>query len=78
MKYNNSGKVRIYPNDRDPLWQECKRRFLIEVRAPPDPVAIHDSQNFYYKNTRGRLKVTDYEWYLLDNEMLIREKKIGS
>jgi len=69
-------KTRIYPNDRDPLWQECKRRFAIEVKAPPDP-KVSDTQNFYYTATRGKLKVTDYNWYLLDEKMLIREKKDG-
>jgi len=70
-------KTRIIPNDKDPLWQECKRRFAVEVRAPPDPKATHDTQNFFYASTRGKLKVTDYDWFLLDEEMLIREKKIG-
>jgi hypothetical protein len=69
-------KRRIYPDDSDPLWQECKRRFAIEVKAPPDPL-VRDTQNFYYTATRGRLNVTDYNWYLLDDTLIIRERKSG-
>ena len=67
-------KVKIIPDDRDPLWQECVRRFALEVKAPPDP-KVPDTQNFYYTATRGRLLVTDFNWYLLDGSMLVREKK---
>jgi len=74
MNYSNSNKVHIIPDKRDPLWLEIERRFKKEVTAPPDTTAS-DTQNFYYKATRGRLKVTDFDWYLLDNQMILRERK---
>jgi len=69
----SKNKVRINPDSKDPLWNECVKRFDLEVRAPP---AKDDTQAFYYKATRGRLKATDYNWFLLDGYMIIREKKI--
>lgn len=71
---NTGKKVRIVPDDRDPLWIECVRRFAIEVKAAPDP-KVPDTQNFYYQTTRGKLNVSDFDWYLLDDYMIIRERK---
>jgi hypothetical protein len=63
----------IRQNDDNPLWLECIKRFSKEVKAPPSEVS--DTQAFYYRETRGRLKVTDYDWYLIDEEIILREKK---
>lgn len=71
---NTKNKVRIVPDDTDPLWKECVRRFAIEVKAAPDP-KVSDTQNFFYERTRGRLDVSDFDWYLLDDYMIIRERK---
>lgn len=57
----------------DPLWQEIVKRFPLEIKSPPS--AVPDTNSFYYKDTRGRLKVTDFNWYLIDGSLLIREKK---
>ena len=70
----NNNKVFIIPDNSDPLWQEIKVRFHKEVKSPPDPRAP-DTQNFYYRATRGKLKVTDFNWYILDDTLLLREKK---
>ena len=70
-----TSKQIIKPDDSNPLWQECVERFSKEVKAPPSEVP--DTQAFYYREVRGRLKVTDFDWYLIDEEILVREKKDG-
>jgi hypothetical protein len=67
-------KVLIKPNDKDPLWKECVARFKAEIKEVPAPSQAY-APNYYYRTTRGLLEVTDYNWYLLDECLLVREKK---
>lgn len=70
-------KVPIKPDLTDPLWKECVRRFKAEVKSVPNEHYQAYAPNYYYRSTRAALRVTDFDWYLLDDELILREKKIG-
>ena len=66
-------KVLIKQDDSNPLWRQIKERFQTEVKAHPDP-RTRDTR-YYYPVMTGRLKVTDYDWYLINEETIVRERK---
>lgn len=73
-----TSKVLIEQDETNPLWKECVRRFISEVKQPPDMEYKAYAPNYYYRTTRGKLNVDDYDWYLIDDVIITREKKIES
>ena len=76
MSNNNTHtKTRIDQDQSNPLWRECIRRFSSEVKAPPPDTP--PGTRFYYSE-RALLNADDFDWFILDNGIIVREKKIES
>ena len=66
-----TSKVQIYEDNNDPLWKECVSRFTKEIKAMSP-----DSPTGYVRTDKLKMRVEDYNWFLLvDDSIILREKK---